>query len=64
VVLVTDDRAGAVVYRLLDEKRREFCFPVASQSAGAAPSASTLSEVRFPADQGIAGAVLAARQSW
>jgi GAF domain-containing protein len=44
---------------LLDEKRREFCFPVASQRAGGAPSASTLSEVRFPADQGIAGAVLA-----
>jgi GAF domain-containing protein len=44
---------------LLDEKRREFCFPVASQRAGDAPSASTLSEVRFPADQGIAGAVLA-----
>ena len=42
---------------LLDEKRREFRFPVASQRAGAAPSA--LSEVRFPADQGIAGAVLA-----
>jgi hypothetical protein len=44
---------------LLDEKRREFRFPVASQSADAARSASTLSEVRFPADQGIAGAVLA-----
>ena len=44
---------------LLDEKRREFRFPVASQRAGATPSASALSEVRFPADQGIAGAVLA-----
>jgi GAF domain-containing protein len=44
---------------LLDEKRREFRFPVASQRAGGVPSASTLSEVRFPADQGIAGAVLA-----
>ena len=44
---------------LLDEKRGEFCFPVASQRAGVAASASTLSDVRFPADQGIAGAVLA-----
>jgi len=44
---------------LLDEKRREFCFPVASQREGAAASASTLGEVRFPADKGIAGAVLA-----
>ena len=43
---------------LLDEKRREFRFPVASQREGATASASTLSEVRFPADQGIAGAVL------
>src|SRR5262249_12261947 len=34
---------------LLDEKRREFCFPVASQREGAAASASTLGEVRFPA---------------
>src|SRR5262249_55522625 len=44
---------------LLDEKRGEFCFPVASQRDGAAASSSTLSDVRFPADQGIAGAVLA-----
>jgi GAF domain-containing protein len=43
---------------LLDEKRGEFRFPVASQREGAATSAATLSEVRFPADQGIAGAVL------
>jgi GAF domain-containing protein len=44
---------------LLDEKRREFRFPVASQRAGATTSATALGEVRFPADQGIAGAVLA-----
>src|SRR5262249_53010277 len=44
---------------LLDEKRREFRFPVASQRAGAKTSEAALSEVRFPADQGIAGAVLA-----
>jgi GAF domain-containing protein len=44
---------------LLDEKAREFSFPVASQRAGAATPASALSEVRFPANQGIAGAVLA-----
>src|SRR5262249_815590 len=44
---------------LLDEKRREFRFPVASQRAGAATSEPALSEVRCPADQGIAGAVLA-----
>ena len=44
---------------LLDERRREFRFPVASQCEAAATSATTLSEVRFPADHGIAGAVLA-----
>lgn len=32
---------------------------MASQRAGATTPASALSEVRFPADQGIAGAVLA-----
>src|SRR5262249_4129624 len=44
---------------LLDEKRGEFCFPVASQRAAGGASGSTLSDMRFPANQGIAGAVLA-----
>jgi GAF domain-containing protein len=42
---------------LLDETRREFCFPVASQRQSGA-SAERLAEIRFPADRGIAGWVL------
>jgi GAF domain-containing protein len=47
---------------LVDEHRREFRFPVASQSAAAVVSASRLSEVRFPITQGVAGWVLAKGQ--
>jgi GAF domain-containing protein len=43
---------------LLDPARREFRFPVASQSAASHVSATQLREVRFPATQGIAGWVL------
>lgn len=44
---------------LLDGGRGEFRFPVASQRDAAAATAADLAEVRFPADQGIAGWVLA-----
>jgi len=43
---------------LLDPTRREFHFPVASQSESRAASTSQLREIRFPADRGIAGWVL------
>jgi GAF domain-containing protein len=48
---------------LLDAERREFHFPVASQSASGPASESRLAEVRFPADQGVAGWVLAHGES-
>ncbi|HEV7735465.1 MAG TPA: GAF domain-containing protein [Candidatus Binatia bacterium] len=44
---------------LLDAGRREFRFPVASQREGTASATAELIEVRFPAERGIAGAVLA-----
>jgi GAF domain-containing protein len=44
---------------ILDRDRGEFRFPVASQRDAGAVSAAELAEVRFPADQGIAGWVLA-----
>ena len=40
---------------LLDRSRREFSFPVASQSEARAQTYSRLVEIRFPADEGIAG---------
>jgi GAF domain-containing protein len=43
---------------LLDGKRNEFCFPVASQRDCSAVTAAELAEVRFPAAQGVAGWVL------
>lgn len=43
---------------LLDESRREFRFPVASQRQAGASEAA-LAEIRFPAERGIAGWVLA-----
>jgi GAF domain-containing protein len=52
------DAEGCAVL-LLDRARGEFCFPVASQRDAGAVSAAELAEVRFPADQGIAGWVLA-----
>ena len=44
---------------LLDRERAEFCFPVASQRESRAVSAAQLAEIRFPADRGVAGWVLA-----
>jgi GAF domain-containing protein len=43
----------------LDRERGEFYFPVASQSATQQAAAERLAEIRFPADRGIAGWVLA-----
>ena len=43
---------------LLDEARREFYFPVASQSESRRVTEKRLAELRFPADRGIAGWVL------
>ena len=42
---------------MLDERRNEFYFPVASDTD--AQSEAKLSELRFPATQGVAGWVLA-----
>ncbi len=44
---------------LLDRERTEFCFPVASQRESRAISAARLAEIRFPADRGVAGWVVA-----
>jgi GAF domain-containing protein len=44
---------------LLDRDRQEFYFPVASQRELGASSEAQLADVRFPANQGIAGWVLA-----
>lgn len=43
---------------LLDRERNEFFFPVASQAEASGQSAERLSEIRFPADRGVAGWVL------
>jgi len=43
----------------LDREQGEFYFPVASQSATQRAAAERLAEIRFPADRGIAGWVLA-----
>lgn len=48
---------------LLDQTRREFYFPAASQSEASAGTEARLSEVRFPADRGIAGWVLSHDES-
>ena len=47
----------------LDRDKREFYFPIASQSATQPTSQERLAEIRFPADQGIAGWVLAHDQA-
>jgi GAF domain-containing protein len=52
------DAEGCAVL-LLDRERNEFCFPVASQRDAGTVSAAELAEVRFPADRGVAGWVLA-----
>ena len=43
---------------LLDQERREFFFPVASQRDSSPAAQEQLAQIRFPADQGIAGWVL------
>ena len=48
---------------LVDRGREEFYFPIASQSASSHASEQRLSEIRFPADRGIAGWVLANDQA-
>jgi GAF domain-containing protein len=48
---------------VVDHARREFRFPVASQSAGSRASVARLHEVRFPIDHGVAGWVLANDQA-
>lgn len=48
---------------LLDAGRREFHFPVASQSASRAATADRLEAIRFPADKGIAGWIAANGES-
>jgi GAF domain-containing protein len=47
----------------LDGDTRELYFPVASQSAAQQAAQLRLAEIRFPADQGIAGWVLAHDQA-
>lgn len=47
---------------LLDAERRSLSFPIASQSEARATTESRLAEIRFPADRGIAGWVLAHRE--
>jgi GAF domain-containing protein len=44
---------------LVDRARKEFYFPVSSQSASSQASEAVMSEIRFPVDRGIAGWVLA-----
>jgi GAF domain-containing protein len=51
------DADGSAVL-ILDGDRRELRFPVASQREGGRAKAGQLAELRFPADQGIAGWVL------
>src|SRR5262249_44132476 len=51
------DAEGSAVL-LLDPETRELRFPVASQREGSHATAVELAEVRFPADQGVAGWVL------
>lgn len=48
---------------LLDRSRNEFYFPVASQSAASHVTPAQLAEIRFPADRGVAGWVLANDQA-
>jgi GAF domain-containing protein len=43
---------------LLDRRKNEFYFPVASQSAASHVTPAQLAEIRFPADRGVAGWVL------
>jgi GAF domain-containing protein len=45
---------------LHDRARAEFYFPVSSQAESSRAAEAELAEIRFPAERGIAGAVLAA----
>lgn len=56
------DAEGCAIL-LLDAERREFHFPIASQSESGQRAEARLAEVRFPADRGIAGWVLSHNQS-
>ncbi|MGD9762438.1 MAG: GAF domain-containing protein [Candidatus Binatia bacterium] len=51
--------AGGCALLLLDPERRELYFPVASQRDCDAASSAQLAEIRFPAERGVAGWVLA-----
>jgi len=51
--------AGGSAILLLDPETREFRFPVASLAASGQRAGDVLREIRFPADRGIAGKVLA-----
>jgi GAF domain-containing protein len=48
-------RADGCALLLFDERRNEFYFPVASQREGRAATQERLTEIRFPADLGVAG---------
>lgn len=48
---------------LVDPHRKEFFFPVASQSAFSQASPAHLAEIRFPADRGVAGWVMRHNQA-
>jgi GAF domain-containing protein len=48
---------------LLDRSKNEFYFPIASQSAASHVTPAQLAEIRFPADRGVAGWVLANDQA-
>lgn len=52
------DAEGAAVL-IHDRTTNELCFPLASQREGSEAEEHELTELRFPADQGIAGWVLA-----
>jgi GAF domain-containing protein len=56
------DAEGAAVL-IHDPARGELCFPIASQREGSEAEERELADVRFPADQGIAGWVLANGQA-
>jgi len=51
--------AGGCSILLLDRSRQEFHFPVSAQGRDSAVTSEALSQMRFPADQGIAGWVRA-----
>lgn len=58
---IFDAEGGSLL--LLDPATNEFFFPVASQKAGSHVTPAQLAEIRFPADRGVAGWVLANDQA-